>query len=107
MTIQTLGRPTDPYRNHPAYYAGRADAYDDSTTRTLDQMTALASMAIDYADLPYAFGYSDRVNELHLEHDAVTPMEIELAHAVQARQQGHGTSPLHTRRPNHNQGSAA
>ncbi|WP_055695807.1 hypothetical protein [Streptomyces prasinopilosus] len=88
MSIQTITPITDPYRSHPDYYRGRADAYDDSQTRTVDQMVVLASMAIDHASIPYAFGYSDRVTELRLEQDAVAPMEMELAQTWLARTQG-------------------
>lgn len=65
----------------PAYYEGRADAYDDSKTRTVTEMVVLASMAIDFASLPYALGYFDRVTELRMEDDMVTAAETELAHA--------------------------
>ncbi|RIH58111.1 hypothetical protein D3C59_37280, partial [Streptomyces sp. SHP22-7] len=80
MTIQTLTTTHDPYRSHPDYYRGRADAYDDSHTRTVDQMAlVLMGMAIDYATLPYAHGYADRVNELRLELDVVAGAESEVA----------------------------
>lgn len=97
MTIQTLTTTHDPYRNHPDYYRGRADAYDDSHTRTVDQMVVLMGMAIDYATLPYAHGYADRVNELRLELDAVAPMEMEIAQTTHARKQGREKSTLHQR----------
>ena len=60
-------------------------------------MVALMSMAVDYASVAYAAGYSDRVTELRLELDAVAPMEMELAQTRWARKQGRETSSLHTR----------
>jgi len=97
MTIQTLTTAAGHYANDPEYYLGRADAYDDSATRTVDEMVVLASMAIDFASLPYAQGYSDRVTELRLELDVVSAAEAELAQTWLARKQGRETSPLHTR----------
>ena len=96
MTIATLAPAKDPYRDHPDYFLGRADAYDDSHTRSLDEMVVLVGMAVDYASIPYATGYGDRVLELRLELDAVAPMEMELAQTWQARKQGRETSTLHT-----------
>ncbi|MFD8899864.1 hypothetical protein [Streptomyces ardesiacus] len=102
MTTQIPETTTrDPYRNHPDYYRGRADAYDDSHTRTVDQMVVLMSMAIDYATLPYAHGYADRVSELRLEQDAVAPMEMEIAQTIHARKQGREKSTLHQRHRTH------
>lgn len=86
MTTMTIAPAAGGFAHHPDYYRGRADAYDDSQTRTLDQLVALAGAAIDYATIPYAHGYTDRVTELRLETDAVAPMEMELAHAVRERQ---------------------
>jgi hypothetical protein len=85
MTTMTLAPATGGFAHHPDYYRGRADAYDDSHTRTLDQLVVLAGAAIDYATVPYAQGYTDRVTELRLELDAVAPMEMELAHALRDR----------------------
>lgn len=101
MTIQTIASAVSPFANDPQYCRGRADAYDDSQTRTIDEMVALAGMAVDYASIPYAQGYTARVNELRLELDAVAPMEMELAQTWWARKQGRETSRLHTanRRP--------
>jgi hypothetical protein len=97
MSLTTIAPVKDPYRNDPDYYLGRADAYDHSQDRTVDQMVVLAGMAIDYASIFYAMGYTDRVTELRLELDAVAPMEMELAQTRLARQQGRETSTLHTR----------
>lgn len=96
MTIHSIESATSNLK-HPDYYNGRADAYDDSHTRTVDEMVALMGMAIDYASIPYAQGYSDRVTELRLELDAVAPMEMELAQTWLARKQGRETSTLHNR----------
>jgi hypothetical protein len=80
MSLMTIAPATGNYGDDPDYYTGRADAYDDSATRTVDQMVVLASMAVDYASIPYALGYLDRVTELRRELDAVTAAETELAH---------------------------
>lgn len=80
MTTMTLAPAFGNYADDPDYAIGRADAYDDSHTRTVDQLIALASMAVDYASIPYALGYLDRVSELRRETDAVTAAETELAH---------------------------
>lgn len=95
--MTTLTQTKDPYRNHPDYYRGRADAYDHSHTRTVDQMVSLMGMAVDYASLPYAHGYADRVNELRLELDVVAGAESEVAQTWLARKQGRETSTLHQR----------
>lgn len=95
MTTMTIA-PTSSAAEHPDYYAGRADAYDDSATRTVDEMVVLASMAIDYASIPYARGYRDRVTELRMETDMVTAAEAELAQTWLARKQGRERSTLHT-----------
>lgn len=104
MTIQTIAPAVSPYANDPEYFLGRADAYDDSATRTVDQMVVLMGMAIDYASIPYASGYSDRVTELRLELDVVAGAESELAQTWMARKQGRETSTLHTR--NHTRNGA-
>ncbi|MGW2384351.1 hypothetical protein [Streptomyces sp. NPDC001658] len=100
MTTATLTTTNAGHGEHPDYYRGRADAYDDSATRTPDQMVALAAMAIDYASIPYARGYADRVTEYRLETDVVAGAESELAQTWLARKQGRQRSTLHTRRTN-------
>lgn len=97
MTILTLAPATNGQPEPLDYYLGRADAYDHSHDRTVDQMVVLLGMAIDYATVAYARGYADRVTELRLELDAVAPMEMELAQTRRARQQGRETSTRHTR----------
>ena len=100
MSIQTIASTIGDRPKDPDYYAG-ADAYDDSQTRTVDEMVALMGMAIDYASIPYAQGYSDRVTELRLELDVVSAAESEIAQTTLARKQGRETSSLHPahRRP--------
>ncbi|MGW3383285.1 hypothetical protein ACWDCO_24255 [Streptomyces albogriseolus] len=97
MTVQTFTPATNPFAQDPDYYLGRADAYDHSHDRTVDQMVALLGMAIDHATLAYAAGYSDRVIELRMEQDVVAAAESELAQTWLARKQGRETSTLHTR----------
>ncbi|MFI6653250.1 hypothetical protein ACIBI8_37380 [Streptomyces sp. NPDC050529] len=79
MTTMTIGNALTGGQD-PDYYNGRADAYDDSAQLTLDHLTVRAGIHADYAHLPYALGYMDRVLELRMEHDAVTAAETELAH---------------------------
>jgi hypothetical protein len=77
MTITpTLGG----FAGDPDYAAGRADAYDDSRTLTLDQLHARTAHYIQHATLARATGYADRVLELRMETAAVTAAETELAH---------------------------
>jgi hypothetical protein len=98
MTTMTLAPATGGFSdNHPDYYLGRADAYDDARTRTVDELVVLAGMAIDYATIPYAQGYTARVTELRLELDAVAPMEMELAQTWLTRKQGREHSTLTAR----------
>lgn len=100
MTTMTFASTAGQQGEHPDYYLGRADAYDHSHTRTVDQMVVLMGMAIDYATEPYARGYADRVLELRLETDVVAGAESEIAQTTLARKQGRERSRLHTaRRP--------
>ena len=105
MTTATIQPAHTNYADDPDYYRGRADAYDDSHTRSLDEMAALTSMAIDYATIPYALGYFDRVAEIRLERAAVTAAESEVAQTWMARKQGRERSTLHDtrRRPGRTQ----
>ena len=64
----------------PDYYEGRAEAYDDTATLTLDELTVRAGAYADYANIDRAFGYMDRVIEFRMESDAVAAAETELAH---------------------------
>ncbi|MFB9558593.1 hypothetical protein ACFFTP_30985 [Streptomyces roseoviridis] len=77
MTTHT---PLGDHAQHPEYAAGRADAYDDETTLTLDQLAARAALYAEHAHLLRALGYADRVLEKRLEQIAVTAAETELAH---------------------------
>lgn len=96
MTVQTLAPADNPFHNDPEYYQGRADAYDDSDTRTVDQMIVLGGMAADYAVLPYALGYMDAVIELRLHMEASKPEQIDQEQTRLARKQGRERSARHT-----------
>lgn len=98
MTIATIAPTTGQHAEDPDYYRGRADAYDDSATRTVDELVTLAGFAIDYASVPYARGYADRVTEYRLETDVVAGAESELAQTWLARKEGREDSTLHTTR---------
>jgi hypothetical protein len=86
MTCMTVAPTAGDYTDHPDYLRGRADAGDHALERTVDEMVVLLSMAIDYASIPYAEGYADRVTELRLELDTVAPLEMELAHTRRPKQ---------------------
>ncbi|WP_331746702.1 hypothetical protein [Streptomyces sp. NBC_00842] len=63
------------------YYAGRADAYDDSATLTIEALNARARLYSDlHPDFMYVMGYADRVVEIRMENAAVVAAETELAH---------------------------
>jgi len=98
MSLMTFTSMNDGFTNDPAHYIGRADAYDDAHTLTLDQLTIRAGMYADHHPaLAYAMGYMDRVIEMRLELDAVAAAESELAQTWLARKQGREQSTLHTR----------
>jgi len=84
--MTTAARPpiTEQYDSQPDYHQGRADAYDDSRTRTLDELVVHAGASADHATIPYALGYMDRVIELRMELSAVSAAEAELAYADKA-----------------------
>ncbi|TXS42087.1 hypothetical protein, partial [Streptomyces sp. t39] len=60
-------RPLDP-----DYAAGRADAYDDHHTHTLDQLINRGAHYIEHADIYRAYGYMDLVWELRRQHTVET-----------------------------------
>jgi hypothetical protein len=80
MSELTLTTTPGGYRHDPQYAAGRADAYDDSHTRTLDQLIALATEYVEHAHLLRALGYCDRITEVRMERETVAAAETELAH---------------------------
>lgn len=79
MSIATTTPDTNSYRNDPAYARGRADAYDDAHTLTLDALKARAAEYAEHAHLFTALGYMDRVLEMRMEEAAVAAAETELA----------------------------
>jgi hypothetical protein len=79
MTTMTLA--PQPVGDPDPYYAGRADAYDDSATLTIDELNVRAALHGDYhPDVMYVLGYHDRLLEFRMETTAVTAAETELAH---------------------------
>ena len=100
MSSPTFAPVTGGFANDPQYAAGRADAYDDSHTRTIHELEAIARMYAEYGNLAFAFGYADRVIEVRMERAAVNAAETELAQTWNARKQGRATSTLHTRHRN-------
>lgn len=80
MTAMTI-TPANTNEIDP-YYLGRADAYDDSNTLTILEMTTRAWVYADmHPDVMYVLGYMDRLIETRRENVAVTAAETELAHA--------------------------
>ena len=80
MTTMTL-TPTNLGDQDPAYYAGRADAYDDAAHLTIHELNVRTSLYIDlHPNIHYAAGYADRVLEIRMEQAAVIAAETELAH---------------------------
>lgn len=79
MSLMTLALvDTD---DQDPYYAGRADAYDDSATLTIEALNARARLYSElHPDFMYVMGYSDRVIEIRMENAAVVAAETELAH---------------------------
>lgn len=84
MTTMTLAPADGDFHANPRSI-GRADAYDDATTMTLDELVVRASAYVDFHPvIDYARGYIDRILELRLELDAVSGAEAELAYTSQS-----------------------
>ncbi|WP_331723397.1 hypothetical protein [Streptomyces atratus] len=85
MTTMTIA-PAITGGHDPAYYAGRADAYDDHHAGTdLDTLIVrLGYLIDDHPVVQYAVGYAARVWEIDREQRAVTVAELELAHTLKA-----------------------
>lgn len=77
MDLTTIATATEG----PEYAEGRADAHDATRTLTLDAVTARVADYVQHAPTRMALGYMDRLIELHMEHDAVSAAEVELAWA--------------------------
>lgn len=73
MTTMTIA-PTLTDGHDPAYYAGRADAYDDHRTGTTPHELAvrLGYLIDQHPDVQYVLGYAARVLEIHAEHRTIT-----------------------------------
>lgn len=83
MTAMTLA-PADTNGQDPAYYAGRADAYDDhhAGTDLATLIVRLSYLIDDHPDTAYVAGYAERVWEIDREQSAINAAETELAHSV-------------------------
>jgi hypothetical protein len=82
MSLMTFDLVNGGFAGDPAHTAGRADAYDDAKTLTVEQLTVRAGMYADHhPSLAYAIGYMDFVIELRLELDVTAGAEAELAWA--------------------------
>lgn len=80
MSLMTFAPTPNQFGNHPEYAAGRADAYDDETTLTIDALRARGALYAEHAHLLRALGYMDRIQEIRREQTAVAAAETELAH---------------------------
>ncbi|MFE3381365.1 hypothetical protein [Streptomyces anulatus] len=76
MTTMTLA-PALLHGNDPAYYAGRADAYDDHRNGTTpDELTVRLGYLIDqHPDIHYVLGYAARVLEIDAEQRHITTVD--------------------------------
>ena len=82
MSLMTFDLVNGGFAGDPAHAAGRADAYDDAKTLTVEQLVVRAGMYADYhPNLPYAVGYMDHVIEIRLELDVTAAAETELVWA--------------------------
>ncbi|MFD8839783.1 hypothetical protein [Streptomyces griseofuscus] len=82
MSLMTFDLVNGGFSGDPAHSIGRADAYDDAKTLTVEDLTVRAGTHADYhPSLAYAVGYMDRVIELRLETDVTSAAEAELAWA--------------------------
>lgn len=82
MTLMTFNLVNGGFAGYPAHSIGRADAYDDAKTLTVDQLVVRAGMYADHhPSLAYAIGYMDHVIEIRLEQDITAGCEAELAWA--------------------------
>ncbi|MFE7547023.1 hypothetical protein [Streptomyces gardneri] len=81
MSLMTL-TATITGGQHPDYYAGRADAYDERNSgTTLHELAHRSTVIADlHSSTQYALGYADRVLELRREHAAQAAAQTDLAH---------------------------
>ncbi|MFJ6238943.1 hypothetical protein ACIQH0_33230 [Streptomyces griseus] len=63
--------------NDPAYYAGRADAYDDHRDGTTPSVLAvrLGYLIDHHPNTHYVLGYAARVREIHAETRHLTTID--------------------------------
>ena len=80
MTTMTLA-PTNLGDQDPAYYAGRADAYDDHQAGTPLQVliVRLGYLIDDHPNTVYVAGYAERVWEIDREQAADAAAQAEHA----------------------------
>ncbi|MEU0837151.1 hypothetical protein [Streptomyces sp. NPDC005969] len=85
MTTMTIA-PAITGGHDPAYYAGRADAYDEHTAGAdVATLTVRLSYLIDgHPDVQYAAGYAARVWEIDREQRDTTASQLEVAHNLKA-----------------------
>lgn len=93
MSILTLA-PNPTGTPDPAYYAGRADAYDDHAEGTpISVLIVRLSYLIDHhPDLAYVTGYAQRLREIdreeHAHRAAITHHDPYWSTAVQPAEAG-------------------
>lgn len=74
MTTMTLAPAAEGFSDDElARFAGRADAYDDETTVTLDELVIRARWIAElHPSLPYAEGYNAYVQGVQQHMNAIT-----------------------------------
>lgn len=98
MTALTIAPANSAFSHDPFAALGRADAYDDTATHTLDQLKAHALTLIDHitptsstAQRLYTAGYARRIAELADEHAADIADQTHRAHTWHSRKNGYGS----------------
>ncbi|MEU6925502.1 hypothetical protein [Streptomyces sp. NPDC046631] len=85
MTTMTIA-PAITGGQDPAFYAGRADAYDDhrAGTNLATLIVRLGYLIDDHPVVQYAAGYAARVWEIDQEQRDATASQLEVAHNLKA-----------------------
>ncbi|QGZ53287.1 hypothetical protein GPZ77_34215 (plasmid) [Streptomyces sp. QHH-9511] len=80
MSLMTIA-PAITDGQDPAFFAGRADAYDEHTDgATIAQLQTRADYITDLHDPQYAAGYTARLHEIRRETAALTAAQTDTAH---------------------------
>ncbi|MEV8101023.1 hypothetical protein [Streptomyces sp. NPDC088135] len=85
MSLMTIA-PAITGGQDPAFYAGRADAYDDHRAGTglATLIVRLGYLIDDHPVVQYAAGYAARVWEIDREQRDAAASQLEVAHNLKA-----------------------